>query len=204
MAVIQVGDHKLELRSARQQYGFKAEDCRYDPHLQEEKLRYETPGRPPGTCEITRETEDGRRYVDVIVKLNPGGQVPEDLKVFQSEGIGGGPIFTGEVDVCKIAEVRKQVASLKAAMPVHVQLYNSVSAIRCDPKSLETGARKNGESYPGLDGTDVIVGIVDFGCDFPPPELPPSFGGNPLALPVGPDGRENRQDRHPAAQGIRI
>ena len=61
---------------------------------------------------------------------------------------------------------REEVLSLRAADDVHLHLYNSVPAVQCDPMSLGGAARENGTAYPGLDGTDVVIGIVDVGCDF--------------------------------------
>jgi subtilisin family serine protease len=136
------------------------DSLKYDPHLQEETLRkWAKKGVTPETY-----LNQKRDLVDVIAKLKrDGGARPKGLDQFHRIGKR---IVTGAVAARNIWKVRKQVDSLKAALPVHLHLFNSVPAIRCDLKSLDAAARDNGNRYPNLDGSDVIVGIVDFGCDF--------------------------------------
>lgn len=127
----------------------------YDPNLQDVKLRKEAKQPPRPT--ITSTGKDGRCYVDVIGELHKPEDKVEDLNVV---GRPGGAFVTGTVAIDDIETVRKKVKCLKAAPELHLALYNSVPAIRCSPRSLAI------PGFPGLDGSGVVVGIVDFGCDF--------------------------------------
>ncbi len=156
--------------------GRKAETRRkcfqYDPHLREEKHRQRARqcGTPAITCEVA-----GKRYVDVIAKLRKPkeGTIQIPPEILKCRPIGDViearrpyTIVTGMVEVDKIEAARRKVRSLKAATEVYQALYHSVSAIHCDPKSLDAARGPNGESFPGLDGSGAIIGVVDFGCDF--------------------------------------
>ena len=120
------------------------------------------------------EEENGKRQTHVIARLRSLDEDVEGLEIHEPDPVdaadpyGEGYIVTGKVDLDKLSEVRghENVLSLKAADEVHLHLYNSVPAIRCDLNSLATAARENGQRYPELDGSDVVIGIVDFGCDF--------------------------------------
>ena len=130
-----------------------------DPHLIEEKQR--SMAGQPATLRITREDKNGSLFVDVIARLKDIGDIPDGLQVARPIGNG---IVTGTVRVKKVEEVRSQpqVISLKAATELYLDLFHSVPAGHCDPESLEQQA----PGFPGLDGSGVLVGIVDVGCDF--------------------------------------
>ncbi len=70
-------------------------------------------------------------------------------------------IVTGRIPIKRIEEVRRQpfVYSLKASQPVRAALATTTSAMRVAPSLLPAGASPDG-------GKGVVVGIVDFGCDF--------------------------------------
>jgi subtilisin family serine protease len=129
----------------------------YDPHLQEEKRRADLKQR--STFRANWENPNKPRIADVIVRLKNFDDKPKDLHIVKHIGNG---IVTGTVAVKKIEDLRPQVASLKAATDLYLDLYNSVPAVHCDPESLDQGA----PSFPGLDGSGVLIGIVDVGCDF--------------------------------------
>jgi subtilisin family serine protease len=144
----------------------------YDPHLREEKLRQRA--RLCGSAAITCEV-NGKRCVDVIAKLRKSKegtiQIPPEILNYKLIGDVTGErvpytIVTGMMEVDKVEDVRRKVRSLKAATEVYQALYHSVSAIHCDPKSLDAARGPKGESFPGLDGSGIIIGVVDFGCDF--------------------------------------
>ncbi len=172
-------NHDLKLLPPTVPANFEV-DLDYDPHLQEETLRFFN------TKKVSQHIylNGAQNLVDVVAKLKTQ-KVPEDKEAQESQEdkeekksippIPGGILqscrvgerfVTGAVAAADILTVRRQVESLKAALPVHLHLFNSVPAIRCDPGSLVTAARDNGNRYKDLDGSDVIVGIVDFGCDF--------------------------------------
>jgi len=145
---------KLQLKSFRQK-----DEIQYDPHLQEEKCRADAERAP------TR----NKRYVDVLVKLKSPGATVEGLIV---TGPPEGRIVTGRVAIEDIEKVRAQVDSLKAATELHLCLYNSVPVIHADrgvlDQTLKTASFEPSEGMQklGLDGSGVIVGVVDIGCDF--------------------------------------
>jgi subtilisin family serine protease len=129
----------------------------YDPHLHEEKRRADE--NQPATLRITGKNERGQRVVDVIAKLRKEGDTPKGLHIVRPIG---NRIVTGTAVVEEIEDIRPQVESIKAARELSLDLYHSVPATCCDPEALERGA----PGFPGLDGSGVLIGIVDIGCDF--------------------------------------
>lgn len=118
---------------------------------------------------IAGEEEDrphSPHLLDVIAKLRDRDQPVNGLAV--SRRPGKGQIVTGTVPVHEIENVRadSNVLSLKAATGLHLCLHHSVPAIHCDPESLFLGSKNGAETFPGLDGSGVVIGIVDVGCDF--------------------------------------
>jgi subtilisin family serine protease len=71
----------------------------------------------------------------------------------------GDDIVTGRIPLHAIEDVRRQpfVVSMKAAHPVRRQLGATVPDLGCD--ALPAASKSNGAQ-------GVIVGVVDFGCDF--------------------------------------
>ncbi len=106
------------------------------------------------------------RPLDVIAKLRDRNQPVNGLAV--SRKPGKGQIVTGTVPANEVENVRTDanVLSLKAATGLHLCLHHSVPAIHCDPESLFLGSKNGTETFPGLDGSGVVIGIVDVGCDF--------------------------------------
>jgi subtilisin family serine protease len=106
------------------------------------------------------------RVLDVIAKLRDRDKPVHGLAV--SRKPGQGQIVTGTVLGHEIEDVRadENVVSLKAATGLHLCLHHSVPAIHCDPESLFLGSKNGTETFPGLDGSGVVIGIVDVGCDF--------------------------------------
>lgn len=143
-----VDTSRLQLRTDHRK---KEGRLQYDPHLQEEKSRA---GASP-------------RWIDVIARLKDPSRAGE---LFQDvRNPGKGQIVTGRAPVQEIEEIRgnENVISLKAAQELHLCLYNSVPAIRADLESLDRNAQSpRGNTFPGLDGSGIVIGIVDTGCDF--------------------------------------
>src|SRR5262245_44503065 len=73
----------------------------------------------------------------------------------------GASIVTARIPISRVEFVRRQpfVESLKAARRLHPTLSATTAEIGCRPRDLPAGAKANG-------GAGVVVGIVDFGCDF--------------------------------------
>jgi subtilisin family serine protease len=152
--ILNIDVRSLQLKPARIQDD-ELNDLQYDPHLQEEWLRQLA--KLPGGQAITF-MENGKLYVDIIAKLK-GPEYEEPKGITYLNRIGG-HIITGCIEVDQIPAIRRQVESLKAATEIHLHLYNSLPAIHCDSESLGV------PEFLGLDGKGVIVGVVDFGCDF--------------------------------------
>jgi len=70
-------------------------------------------------------------------------------------------IVTGRVPIQRVEAVRGDatVLSLKASQPLHPALAATIQAMDTAPGSLPPGTSPDG-------GNGVVVGIVDFGCDF--------------------------------------
>ena len=128
-----------------------------DPQLQKMILRH----RAGETLnpDFVQAADDGSIQVDVLaVVRDPSRPVPglNAARVI-------GDVVTGTTDLDRVEEVRRDpnVISLKGARGVTPMLEFSVPEIRGDPEALH-------RSFPGsnVDGRGVIVGVVDFGCDF--------------------------------------
>ena len=136
-----------------------------DPDLQSLILaRREGRELPPHLIEELTEGNQVFTVVDVIAKLKQPGQKIPGLWVVQQMG----PIVTGLVDIDRIADVRKEVVSLKAARAVRPALCNSVPDISATPAQLHSAL---GSNHKPVDGSDIIVGFVDYGCDFAHPHF---------------------------------
>ncbi|PYQ62915.1 MAG: hypothetical protein DMF53_11900 [Acidobacteria bacterium] len=129
----------------------------YDPRLLEEKRRVDE--KQPPTPRITSVDKSGQRVADVIAKLLNEGDKPEGLHIVRCIG---NRIVTGTAVAKEIEDIRPNVESIKAARGTKLDLFHSIPATQCDPESLERGA----PGFPGLDGSGVLIGIVDIGCDF--------------------------------------
>lgn len=70
-------------------------------------------------------------------------------------------VVTGRLPIARIEAVRTDptVVSLKASQPVHEALAATVAAMGVEPAKLPKGSKPHG-------GAGMVVGIVDFGCDF--------------------------------------
>lgn len=129
-----------------------------DPHLQRVLVSLQTGRIEP---DLVQEATDGTLHVDVTAVLrNPNEEVP-GLEIGQRLG----NIVTGSCEVENIQSVRSDpnVISLKAATKVEPNLRVSVPEIR-GSRNIIQDALPPGGTVP--DGAGVIVGIVDFGCDF--------------------------------------
>ncbi len=129
-----------------------------DPQLQHILLSQQT-GRIDRA--LVNEASDGSLRVDVSAVLrNPNETVP-GLEIGQRVG----NIVTGSCQIENIESVRRDpnVISLKAATRVEPNLRFSVPEVR-GSRQIISDTLPAGAPVP--DGKDVIVGIVDFGCDY--------------------------------------
>ena len=137
---------------------------RLDPELQRVILDRRSKSGIP--FNLREELQDGTEVVDVIAKLEDPGVLVEGLNAVGRVG----NILTGTVDVDRIEDVRRDpnVLSLKAARVMRQALLHSVSEIEATPEQLLAVTPDNPRA---LDGSGVIVGIVDHGCDFAHPNF---------------------------------
>ena len=129
-----------------------------DPRLQRLVARYRQGMRKPASA--SSDVDE----VAVIARVSDPNAWEALSEVRVGSRFGDGPsevIVTGRIPVSRIEHVRGQpfVKSLKAARPVSPVLSSTVPEITADPPSLPPGNRATG-------GSNAIVGIVDFGCDF--------------------------------------
>ncbi len=127
-----------------------------DPRLQRivQNFRGRAEFRPG---QVSR-SDTGEEITDVILKVKDPNLPIEGLTVRTVVG----QLVTGSVPLSKIEQVRmhKNVLSMKASVQVREKLDAAVPEIHADAPSL------NQPPVNGLDGSGVIIGIVDFGCDF--------------------------------------
>jgi subtilisin family serine protease len=127
-----------------------------DPHLQSLVCKFQQGGLDASA--VAGLSAGQEWMVDVLaVVRDPALPVP-GLEVATAIG----DVLTGQVRVQDVEMVRRDpnIISLKAARAVQPTLYRSVPEIRADGQTLQQLGL--GE----YDGTGVIVGIVDYGCDF--------------------------------------
>lgn len=152
--------HTADARTTRFELHRAEAPLSLDPHLQDSILASSDPAWSPsptiGCC------RDGKVYVDVLARLLTEKEklrpAPKQIQVLSEIG----DIVTGIIAVDEIEDARKGVRSLKAATDLFLDLRYSVAAIQCNPGALQ----ENLPAVPGLDGSGVIIGIVDVGCDF--------------------------------------
>jgi len=130
-----------------------------DPRLQ--KTIIQSRARVPIDKAIGRESAEGSTLIDVIAKLKNPSEAVTGLNVVRVYD----DIVTGTIDVKDIDYVRKQpnVVSLKAARRVNPSLKFSVPEIQGSQSLIKSGLP---QGSPAVSGTGVVVGVVDYGCDF--------------------------------------
>jgi len=130
-----------------------------DPRLQ--KTIIQSRARVPIDKAIGRESKEGGTLIDVIAKLKDPSEAVTGLNVVRVYG----DIVTGTIDIKDIDYVRKQpnVVSLKAARRVNPTLKFSVPEIQGLQSVINAGLP---QGSPAISGAGVVVGVVDYGCDF--------------------------------------
>lgn len=130
----------------------------YDPHLEHHELA-EKVGRPDPAIR-------SGGSVDIIARLLESTETPGKLKdipvgIKEARQIAGTDIVTGRIALTDIETVRPGLRSLKAATELYLDLFHSLPEIHCDQASIERSF-----ASMGLDGSGVVIGVVDVGCDF--------------------------------------
>ncbi len=107
------------------------------------------------------ESPELSQLIDVIAELDdPEQQVP-GLNIERKSG----NLVTGSVRVSQIVSVRSHpnVKGIQMARPLHPELDESVKEICATAKQLKDGLPSE---LSDIDGSDVIVGVIDYECDF--------------------------------------
>lgn len=131
-----------------------------DPRLQVAIARRSV-GQPPAMAASALKDE-----VPVLAKVSDLAawealsEVRVGNTVDTSEG-GGGALVTARIPVSRIEAVRRHpfVLSLKASQILRPTLAATVREMGCQPASYPAGTNPQG-------GKGVLIGIVDYGCDF--------------------------------------
>lgn len=109
----------------------------------------------------TRIDGKGRVWVDVLMERRKGVKIDELRKTMQVRGKPGRSCFiSGRVLVDNLPTLNKMALRLQTARPVASALNNSVKTISANRTLL----KNNG--FESIDGSGVIIGIIDDGCDF--------------------------------------
>ena len=104
----------------------------------------------------------GELRVDILAELK------EDTDLAQLQEIMRVHAYTrrfvsGQIPVERLPELNEHVKRMQTARPIRPATYDSLTSIHADQQTL-------GQALPGVnptpDGSGVIVGIVDIGCDF--------------------------------------
>ena len=129
-----------------------------DPKLQQAVL--EVKEGVLGDPAVTSTNESGEIEVDIIAKLRDPDIAVDGLTIVKRIG----QIVTGSIRVHDVEAIRQHdnVISLKRATRVVPEKAFSVSEINGSQSALKGSFPA---MNPGIDGTGVIVGVVDYGCD---------------------------------------
>lgn len=134
-------------------------DTDLDPALQKTIMSVKSGGTPnPSLC---HKTDDGTMMVDVLAVLKDVSVIVPDLHIVRTYD----NVVTGSVAVDKIEAVKSHgnVVSLKSARVIAPNLRTSVAEIRARQQDLK---KEFPTRVDAITGSGVIVGIVDYGCDF--------------------------------------
>jgi hypothetical protein len=114
----------------------------------------------PVAQSVFAKSDPGEIEVDVLAKRKDPDQEVPHLKVVQTIG----QIVTGTVAVANIEDVfnHQNVVRLERATQLRPELAFSVPEIRANTTQLPAWLPDGTH----VDGSDDIVGIIDYGCDF--------------------------------------
>src|SRR5215203_594795 len=142
---------------------------------------------------VGKASHEGRTMIDVLVELYDPSQSVPGLNIPRPTN----GIMTGAVDVNNISTVRRHpnIKSLKAARRVKPALKFSVPEVQGTPAMIKAGLPSGA---PDINGAGVVIGIVDYGCDFVHPNFRNADGntrlrflwdqGTGLATQISPSG----------------
>jgi subtilisin family serine protease len=111
----------------------------------------------------------GEVWVNVLVEVNKKG-VARKLKKFIKFRGRTKRYVAGRVLASRLPELLSLVSRVQAAKPIAPLEYVTIPrSIQADPVSLSALPLNLGEA--GINGNNVIVGIIDFGCDYRHPNF---------------------------------
>jgi subtilisin family serine protease len=103
----------------------------------------------------------GRIWVDVLLERKKGVRIHDLERIMRVYGKPGrGRFVSGRVRIERLPDLADRSVRIQTGRPVATALDHSVRAIDADRETFKDAG------LPRLDGTGVIIGIVDSGCDF--------------------------------------
>ena len=111
-----------------------------------------------------RVDSDGRILVDVLLELNEGVTVKELYDIMEIHG-SLGRLVAGRVYADRAPELIEKAIRIETSRPIARALDTSVPSMKGDQATLAN-------AFPAvyqqnkIDGSNVIIGIIDHGCDF--------------------------------------
>lgn len=132
-----------------------------DPRLQRIMTERQFGVTQPATASSDADEVPVLALVDDAEAWRGMSEVRPGTEIAASDGMGEGWIVTGRIPAGRIEAVRSApfVRSLKAAHPLHPTLREGVAETGARPDLLPGGTLSNG-------GQGVVIGIIDYGCDF--------------------------------------
>jgi subtilisin family serine protease len=112
---------------------------------------------------------DGKLWVDVMAEINEKASIKELQQIMQLHHYTR-RFISGRILIQRLPELNELVVGMQTSRPIRPTLDDSVPDIRADHASLTQHFDTSGNK-PLPTGKNVIIGIVDFGCDF----LHPNF-----------------------------
>jgi subtilisin family serine protease len=140
-----------------------------DPHLAE-LYRLSQTGQTEAINPVQAVLDDeGQVWVEVVAEIT-NNETFDWMYKFMRIRSHTGSYVTGQILAEALPTLVANSRRIQAARPIGAALYQSVKEIEADPDNL--AALVNGNELAQLpDGRDVIVGVVDFGCDFKHPSF---------------------------------
>ncbi|SFI61130.1 Subtilase family protein [Bradyrhizobium sp. Gha] len=130
-----------------------------DPRLQLALANYRMGKRGP---ELAATAGDEVAVIARVRSVDDWTALPDvDPGAVLGQSEDGSSIVTGRLPVKRLEAVRseKNILSLKASQPLHPSLTATIPAMKVSDVALPHGTSPDG-------GKGVVIGIVDFGCDF--------------------------------------
>jgi subtilisin family serine protease len=112
---------------------------------------------------------EGQLWVDVLVEVKKDTSLKQLYEIMQVHNYSHA-FISGRILAQNLPKLNEHALRMQAARPTRPTLDDSIKDIRAGQNTLTNGLNLSIGQLPP-NGKDVIVGIVDFGCDF----LHPNF-----------------------------